>query len=49
MEGLKVGLNHCYPEPTGSFTEGILGAANVASADGWKIDGGRRQARRRSW
>jgi MSHA pilin protein MshA len=40
MEGLKVGLNHCYPEPTGSFTEGILGAANVASADGWKIDGG---------
>ena len=40
MEGLKVALNHCYPEPTGSFTEGILGAANVSSTDGWKIDGG---------
>lgn len=40
MEGLKVALNHCYPEPTGSFTEGILGAANVSAGDGWKIDGG---------
>ena len=40
MEGLKVALNHCYPEPSGSFTEGILGAANVSASDGWKIDGG---------
>jgi MSHA pilin protein MshA len=40
MEGLKIALNHCYPESSGSFTEGVLGAANVSSADGWKIEGG---------
>jgi MSHA pilin protein MshA len=29
MEGLKVALNHCYPQALGSFTGGVLGAANV--------------------
>lgn len=37
LEGLSVDLNHCYPQALGSFTTGVLGAANVAAADGWTI------------
>lgn len=37
MEGATVALNHCYPQALGSFTTGILTAANVAAADGWAI------------
>jgi MSHA pilin protein MshA len=37
VEGLSVALNHCYPQALGAFTTGILGAANVAAADGWVI------------
>ena len=37
VEGLSVALNHCYPQALGGFGTGILGAANVAAADGWVI------------
>ena len=37
LEGLTVDLNHCYPQALGSFTTGVLGAANVAAADGWTV------------
>jgi MSHA pilin protein MshA len=37
LEGLSVDLNHCYPQALGSFTAGVLGAANVAAADGWAV------------
>ena len=37
LEGLSVDLNHCYPQALGAFTTGVLGAANVAQADGWAI------------
>lgn len=37
VEGLSVALNHCYPQALGAFGSGILGAANVAAADGWVI------------
>ncbi len=40
VEGLSVALNHCYPQALGAFGTGILGAANVAAADGWTIVGG---------
>jgi MSHA pilin protein MshA len=40
MEGQSVALNHCYPQALGAFGTGILGAANVAAADGWTIVGG---------
>lgn len=40
MEGLSVALNHCYPQALGAFGSGILGASNVAAADGWTIVGG---------
>jgi MSHA pilin protein MshA len=36
LEGLNIALNHCYPQAlAASFTTGILGAANIAAADGW--------------
>ena len=37
MEGATVALNHCYPQALGSFSTGILVAANVVAADGWAI------------
>lgn len=37
VEGLSVALNHCYPQALGAFGTGILGASNVAAADGWVI------------
>lgn len=37
LEGLSVALNHCYPQALGAFNDGVLGAANVAAADGWAI------------
>jgi MSHA pilin protein MshA len=37
LEGSAVALNHCYPQALGSFTTGILVAANVAAADSWQI------------
>ncbi len=40
LEGLSVDLNHCYPQALGSFTTGVLGAANVAAADGWAVSTG---------
>jgi MSHA pilin protein MshA len=40
LEGQSVALNHCYPQALGGFGAGILGAANVTSADGWAITGG---------
>jgi MSHA pilin protein MshA len=40
MEGAVIALNHCYPTPSTTFTAGILGAANVAAADGWTASGG---------
>lgn len=40
MEGPRIDLNHCHPIASSTFTEGILGAANVAAADGWKAEGG---------
>lgn len=40
MEGATIDLNHCYPQALGSFTTGILAAANVSAADGWEIPSG---------
>lgn len=40
MEGASIALNHCYPIPSPTFSAGILGAANVAAADGWTATGG---------
>ena len=40
LEGLSVDLNHCYPQALGSFATGVLGASNVAAADGWAISAG---------
>jgi MSHA pilin protein MshA len=37
MEGATINLNHCYPQATSAFTDGILAAANVAAADGWTV------------
>jgi MSHA pilin protein MshA len=37
LEGAAIALNHCYPQALGSFSGGILAAANVAAADGWAI------------
>lgn len=37
MEGATVALNHCYPQALGTFTTGILVAANVVAADGWAV------------
>lgn len=37
MEGTTINLNHCYPQATSAFTDGILAAANVAAADGWTV------------
>ncbi len=38
MEGATVALNHCYPQALGSFSTGVLVAANVLASDGWVID-----------
>jgi type II secretory pathway pseudopilin PulG len=38
IDGLPVALNYCYPQALGRFGSGILGAANMASSDGWVID-----------
>lgn len=40
MEGTTIALNHCYPQALTSFSAGILGASNVAAADGWQVQGG---------
>lgn len=40
MEGLSVDLNHCYPQALAAFTTGVLGASNVAAADGWTLPAG---------
>lgn len=37
MEGLSIDLNHCYPQALGGFGTGVLGAANVLTADGWVV------------
>ncbi|MFN7726609.1 MAG: type II secretion system protein [Rubrivivax sp.] len=37
MEGTTINLNHCYPQATSAFTDGILAAANVVAADGWTV------------
>ena len=39
LEGLAIDTNYCYAQALGSFTTGILGAANVQSTDNWLIDG----------
>lgn len=44
LEGRRLALNHCYPEASGAFGEGILAAADVSAADGWKIEGGGHRA-----
>lgn len=40
MEGATIALNYCYPQALTSFSAGILGAANVAAADGWQVQSG---------
>lgn len=37
MEGRTIDLNFCQPQALGSFSTGVLGAANVESSDGWTI------------
>lgn len=37
MEGASVALNHCYPQALGTFTTGVLAAANVSASDGWAV------------
>jgi MSHA pilin protein MshA len=39
LEGTSVALNYCYAQALGSLSTGIFGAANVAAADSWVIDG----------
>lgn len=39
MEGSTIALNYCYAQALGSFTTGILSAANVPASDNWVIDG----------
>ena len=39
MEGAAIDLNHCYAQALGSFSTGILAAANVQAADSWQISG----------
>ena len=38
LEGTLIDLNYCYAQTGNSLANGILAAANVASADGWVID-----------
>jgi MSHA pilin protein MshA len=38
MEGTAVDLNYCYAQASTAFGVGILGAANLASADGWDLE-----------
>ncbi len=40
MEGASIALNHCYPQALSGFGAGVLGAANVAAADGWAVSTG---------
>jgi MSHA pilin protein MshA len=39
LEGATVALNYCYAQALGSLSTGIFGAANVAAADNWVVDG----------
>jgi MSHA pilin protein MshA len=40
MEGRTINLNNCYPQALTSFTDGIMGAANISTNDGWTVGGG---------
>ncbi len=35
LEGVSIDLNHCYPQALGSFSGGVLAAANITAAEGW--------------